>query len=87
VVHGYLGPLGLFPFGLLGGLAGLLFVAGIVVLAVWLFREIATPSAAHGPSAVGRPQEAPLEILSRRFAAGEINAEEFQKARDLLRQG
>ncbi len=31
------------------------------------------------------PAESPLDILARRFAAGEISAEEFQKARDLLK--
>jgi len=79
--------MGFFPFGLLGGLAGLLFLAGIVLLAVWLFRAIAPPAGPYAPPAGGRPQESPLDILSRRFAAGEISAEEFQKTRDLLRQG
>jgi uncharacterized membrane protein len=31
--------------------------------------------------------EAPLDILARRFAKGEITAEEYQKARDLLSGG
>lgn len=33
------------------------------------------------------PPETPLDILARRFAAGEITAEEYQKARDLLQGG
>jgi uncharacterized membrane protein len=33
------------------------------------------------------PSEAPLDILARRFAKGEITAEEYQKARDLLGGG
>jgi uncharacterized membrane protein len=32
-------------------------------------------------------RETPLEILARRFASGEITAEEYQKARDLLGGG
>ena len=29
----------------------------------------------------------PLDILARRFAAGEIDADEYKKSRDLLRGG
>jgi Predicted membrane protein (DUF2078). len=29
--------------------------------------------------------ETPLDILARRFASGEISAEEYQRSRDLLR--
>jgi uncharacterized membrane protein len=32
-------------------------------------------------------RETPLEILARRFASGEITAEDYQKARDLLGAG
>jgi uncharacterized membrane protein len=32
-------------------------------------------------------RETPLEILARRFASGEITAEEYQRARDLLEGG
>jgi uncharacterized membrane protein len=33
------------------------------------------------------PAETPLDILARRFASGEITADEFQKGRDLLQGG
>jgi putative membrane protein len=33
------------------------------------------------------PQERPLEILRRRYAAGEISEEEFRHARDILGTG
>jgi len=33
------------------------------------------------------PKEMPLEILARRFASGEISAEEYERARDLLQGG
>ena len=42
------------------------------------------PSSPMPPSA---PSEAPLDILARRFARGEITAEEYQKGRDLLSGG
>jgi uncharacterized membrane protein len=32
-------------------------------------------------------RETPLEILARRFASGEITADEYQRARDLLGGG
>ena len=71
----------------------LLLVAGVTVLAVWAIRESARPHPAGPPSmpmnhmATQAPREAPLEILARRFASGEITAEEYQKARDLLGGG
>jgi uncharacterized membrane protein len=86
-MHGDMGPFGFFPFGILGSFAALLFLAGLVLLAIWLFREAAGAGARGGSAAAqGALRESPLDILARRFAAGEIGAEEFQKARDLLRQ-
>lgn len=85
-MHGYEGPVGFFPFGLLAGLAGLLFLAGLVLVVVWMIRALAGTTSGHQRftgAAVATP-EAPLDILSRRFAAGEITAEDFQKARELL---
>jgi len=41
-----------------------------------------------GPAPPAPPgRETPLEILDRRFASGEISAEEYQRARDLLKGG
>lgn len=85
-LHRRIGPLGIFPFGLMSGLAELLLLAGFVLLIVWLVRALAGPSSwghAFTTSPAAAPQS-PLDILSRRFAAGEITAEEFQKARDVL---
>lgn len=88
VMHGYTRSFGFFPFGLLNGLAGLLLLAGFVLLIVWLIRAMTgQPSWRQRlvPTAVATP-ESPVDILSRRFAAGEITAEDFQKARDILRE-
>jgi uncharacterized membrane protein len=88
VMHGHLAPFGFFPFGLLSGLGGLLFLAGFVLLVVWFIRAMARSSSwrpGYSAPAVATP-ESPLDILSRRFASGEITAEDFQKARDLLRE-
>jgi uncharacterized membrane protein len=74
-------PFGFFPFGLLGGLAGLLFLAGAALLVIWVLR--AAPRRAYS-QVMATPVEAPLDILARRLASGEITADEYQKARDLL---
>ena len=50
------------------------FIVGVVLLAT---RSLGRP--------VQAGHEAPLDVLARRFAAGEISAEDYQKARDLLR--
>ncbi len=59
-----------------------------VVGAVVLIVRAASPSPHSYPPASAGPSapraETPLEILARRFAAGEITAEEYQKARDML---
>lgn len=65
-------------------LVGIAVVVGVIVLVVR-----ATSSQPHlfpPPPAPGL-RETPLDILARRFAAGEISAEEYQKARDILRGG
>lgn len=87
-MHGYAGPMGFFPFGLLGGLAGLLFLAGLVLVVFWMIRALAGPTSRRQgfTGTAVATAEGPLDILSRRFAAGEITAEDFQKARDLLRE-
>jgi uncharacterized membrane protein len=71
----------------------LLVVAGVAVLAVWAIRESARPHPV-GPARMPTDQmptqtsrETPLDILARRFASGEITAEEYERARDLLGGG
>lgn len=81
--HGGMSPLGFFPYGLIGWAAGLLLIAGLVLFAVWAVREMAGPrmAAAAQPAA---PAPTALEVLQRRFAAGEMSAEEYTRARDTL---
>jgi uncharacterized membrane protein len=70
-------------------LGGLLFVVALVVVIVVVIVAAARP---HPPSYPppgarppgGAPGDAPLDILARRFASGEISAEEYEKGRDLL---
>ena len=74
-------------FGLLGGIGWVLLIAGAVILVIWAVR--AMPATAMRPAGAvpppGLPADTPLDILARRFALGEITAEEYQRARDVLR--
>jgi uncharacterized membrane protein len=86
------GPIGFHLFGILM-LSVLLAGAGVAALIVWAVRAsgrpaypVAAPSAQTGAS-LQAVRETPLEILARRFASGEINAEEYERARDLLGGG
>ncbi len=74
------------PFGwgmmLLGALATLVVWVGLVVAVIWAIRSLMGGRAGERPGA-----EQPLEILRRRFAAGEITQEEYERARRALGQG
>jgi putative membrane protein len=71
-----------FGFNPLGWIIMLLFwvliIGGVVLLAVWLFREV-TPAVA-GPSVPTRS----LEVLKERFARGEITREQYEEMRGVL---
>jgi putative membrane protein len=68
-------------FAILGGLSWLAIAAGIVLLVIWAVRTMPrTAAIASVPAA-----ESPEDILARRFAMGEISAEDYERSRDLLR--
>jgi putative membrane protein len=74
------GMMGGFGFPFIGGIGMLVFWALVIGGIVWLVRSSSRGSA--GPSAP--PNEAPLDILKRRYAKGEITKEQFeQMKRDL----
>ena len=81
--HDGMEPFGFFPFGLMSASGSLLILAGVIVLAIWVFRAIAG-SARLAPPPQPAMAEAPRDILARRFASGDITAEEYQRARDLI---
>jgi len=65
-------------------------VVAVIVLAVHASTRTAYPTGAPPMQMTAAPppaRETPLEILARRFASGEITAEEYQRARDLLEGG
>jgi putative membrane protein len=80
-------PVGQFGylFAILGGLAWLAIVAGIVLLVIWAIR--AMPRSTFMATAPSSTVESPEDILARRFAMGEISAEDYTRSRDLLRGG
>jgi putative membrane protein len=79
--HGPMGPWGLL-FAVLGGLAWLAVLAGVVLLVIWAVRAMS----AGGPMRAAPIQaQTPMDTLAHRFARGEITAEEYEHARDVLR--
>jgi uncharacterized membrane protein len=60
---------------------------GIVALIVWGVRSSGTTVSPVGAVSTQSAGETPQEILARRFASGEITAEEYERARDLLGDG
>ena len=58
-------------------------VLGAIALVAFLVMRTQSPSPATFPAM----RETPLQILDRRFAAGEIDADQYRKARQLLTPG
>jgi uncharacterized membrane protein len=75
------------PFAILGGIAWLAIIAGVILLVIWAIRVLPGSRLMRSAPMQTTPVavESPLDTLARRFAMGEISAEEFQRARDLLR--
>ncbi|MBC8231612.1 SHOCT domain-containing protein [bacterium] len=66
-------------YGMWGGIMMLVFWGAVIVGIVFLVKWIVNQSRTNQ-----RKDESPLEILKRRYAAGEITKEEFEeKKRDL----
>ncbi len=66
-------------------LVGVLFLVAIAVVVVVVVAVALTRNQSPSlPAAAGPASGTPLDILARRFAAGEMSAEDYQKARDLL---
>lgn len=81
-------PIG-FHFFWLFGMGVVVLVVIVVVIAI--VRGLSGPSQQTYPASPAMPpippSDTPLDILARRFAKGEITAEEYQKGRDLLGGG
>jgi len=72
-------------------LLGVVFWGGLIVLIVlgirWFLRQDRAGSQGNGAAAPGGAPgpENPLEILRRRYAAGEIDDEEYERRRKVLK--
>jgi uncharacterized membrane protein len=75
------------PLDIIGGLAWVLIVVGAVLLIIWAVRAYPAHPLTRGGVSPLQPVvvESPLDTLARRFALGEITADEFERARALLR--
>lgn len=60
---------------------GGIFIVLIVILAIWYF----TQGNVKTPGNTGK-QDAPLDILKKRYARGEINKEEYEEQKRILAQ-
>ena len=82
--------LGSHLFFVMGFFVSVAVVIAVIVLAIYLSTRTAYPTGAPPMQMGSAPppaRETPLEILARRFASGEITAEEYRRARDLLGGG
>lgn len=84
---------GMWPWGIMMGLFWLLVVGIVIFLVVYLARQWGEgpPQTAGGPPGGGEPpeprRESPREILDRRYAAGEIDREEYEQRKADLESG
>ena len=62
--------------GLFGWTMMILFWTAVIVAIIWAIRSLNTKPSPTQPT--------PLEVLERRFAAGEIDREDFEERRQLL---
>jgi putative membrane protein len=73
-------------FGFIGLLFMFLFWGALILLAVWLVRAIFSSSSQHDSSgSQPRPESSALEILSQRYARGEITREQYEIMKQDLR--
>ncbi|GAA5149804.1 hypothetical protein GCM10023321_14190 [Pseudonocardia eucalypti] len=81
--------MGMWLWGALGLLV-LLAVLGLLVLAgVWLLRQLRadrSPAAPNPATNAVAERDPALDALRRRYALGEIDAEEYQQRRNVLNQ-
>lgn len=73
---GYYGAWGW--MGLLGPLTMLVILVGLIALAVWAVRSVSGSVPLKGDAPTAR------DILDRRFAAGEIDVEEYERVKRAL---
>jgi putative membrane protein len=81
---GYGAGLGFGLGGWLLMLGGILLLVGVVVLIVWLVGRIGQPAPGPQPPTPRPTNQDALEVLRLRFARGEITADEYLAAKQVL---
>ncbi len=71
------GPMGGLGMGFFGGIVMVVFWVAVVLLVIWAVRTAF-------PSQQKDAHESAVEILKRRYAAGEISQAEYEQARKAL---
>ena len=61
-----------------------LVITGIVVVSI--VRWLMGPGHGHSPHGFGPVERSPLDILKERYARGEIDKDEFEERRKILRE-
>ncbi len=64
---------------ILGLVVTLLLIAALVLLVIWLYQQVRDGSRSRHSSERGEPEA--LEVVRRRYARGELTAEEFERLR------
>lgn len=85
---GFFGGMG--GWGIFGSIISLLFTVGLiigfVILVIWAVRQLSSHSAGStGQMRESGSAQTPLEILSARYARGEITRDEYQEMKADLR--
>jgi len=77
-------------FGIIGMLFPLLFFGGLIAFIVWAVMRLGSggnaPSGRHTAGGAGIHEQSAEEIVKQRFARGDIDAEEYEERRRILRE-
>jgi putative membrane protein len=71
--YGHMGGYGMMGYGwpILGWVFMILFWAALILAVIWLYKQV------RGPEKAPAALETPLDVLKKRYAAGEISKEQF----------
>jgi len=57
----------------------------LILVVVWIVKAALSPSGGDRPTDIKQQEKTPMELLEERFVRGEIDEEEFEHKRKLLR--
>lgn len=65
---------------------GWIWMIGIIAVVVWAVSSLTRSGADREPERPNDARSTPLEVLERRYAAGELSDEQFERMRRQLRR-